>query len=99
MTNLAVLVGNTKYSRLATLECCHDDVLSMKQLIEATEKYDGIEIIENDTSDNLKVRIRQVVTKYSPITEIFFYFSGHGFLRVCPKRSYGIAKFSQHEAD
>jgi len=53
MTNAAILVGNTDYCSLQRLECCHDDLLAIKQLLEATQKYDMIVIIENASADDL----------------------------------------------
>jgi hypothetical protein len=47
MTNIAILVGNADYQNLSRLECCHEDVLAIKELLDATEKYSGTEVIEN----------------------------------------------------
>lgn len=78
MNNLAILVGNTQYTSLNDLVCCHDDLLAIHELLEATERYSDIEIIENAAADELKDRIRVAIKKQSPVNEVFFYFTGHG---------------------
>ncbi len=78
MPNIAILIGNTDYHSLNQLNCCHDDVLAMKALLEATEKYQDIEIIENVKADELKTRIRAAIDKAQSPTELFFYYTGHG---------------------
>jgi caspase domain-containing protein len=80
MPNIAILVGNTEYRALAKLECCAADVLAMKELLEATEKYETIEIIENADANNLKAKIRAAVDKAKSPAELFFYCTGHGYL-------------------
>jgi hypothetical protein len=54
-------------------------VLAIKQLLEATEKYPDIELIENADADDLKSRIRNAIGKSQSTNELFFYFTGHGF--------------------
>jgi uncharacterized caspase-like protein len=79
MANIAILVGNTDYRNLTRLECCHDDVLAIKQLLEATEKYVEIDVIKDADADELKSRIRNALDKGQPVNEVFFYYTGHGF--------------------
>jgi hypothetical protein len=79
MPNIAILVGNTEYRSLAKLECCHADVAAMKELLDATAKYETIEIIENADANELKVRIRAAIDKVKSPAELFFYFTGHGY--------------------
>ena len=81
MANTAVLVGNTDYDSLRTLSCCHDDLLAMKELLEATEKYSEIEVIENQNADELKSKMRNAIDKTPSTEELFFYFTGHGCLQ------------------
>ncbi|HWX82787.1 MAG TPA: caspase family protein [Xanthobacteraceae bacterium] len=78
MTNIAILVGNTAYQNLNKLECCHEDVVAIKELLDATESFAGIEVIENANASELKDAIRNFVDKYPSADEIFFYFTGHG---------------------
>jgi hypothetical protein len=71
MSNAALLVGNTDYQNLLRLECCHADV-AMKDLLDATGKYEHITIIENKDADNLKSELRAAIDKLSSPEEIFF---------------------------
>jgi hypothetical protein len=81
MANTAILVGNSQYRLLNELACCHDDLIAIKELLEATEKYSEIVVIEDMDADGLKSRIRAVTDKDSSTGEIFFYFTGHGYQR------------------
>lgn len=78
MANAAILVGNTDYRHLQKLECCRADVSAMKELLEATEKYESIAVIENKEADELKSAIREAIDAVSAPHELFFYFTGHG---------------------
>lgn len=80
MSNTAILIGNTEYRNLANLACCRDDVLAIKELLEATEKYDDITVIENLEADPLKSQLRAAIDKTPSPSELFFYFTGHGYL-------------------
>ena len=44
MANVAILLGNTQYQTLSTLDCCGDDVRAIKELLDATEKFDVVEV-------------------------------------------------------
>ena len=79
MPNIAILVGNTEYRALARLDCCRADVASIKELLDATGKYETIEIVENADANKLKEKIRAVVDKIKSPEEIFFYYTGHGY--------------------
>jgi hypothetical protein len=78
MPNAAVLVGNTCYLNLQPLECCRADVAAMKDLLNATGKYENITVIENKAADALKSEIRAAIDKVPSPEELFFYFTGHG---------------------
>jgi hypothetical protein len=78
MANAAILVGNTDYCSLPRLECCRDDILAIKQLLGATDKYEEITIIENTEADVLKSQLRAAIDKIRSPEELFFYFTGHG---------------------
>ena len=80
MPNVAILIGNSEYDTLGRLACCKSDVLAIKELIEATEKFESMEVILNSTSSHLKDRIRHAFDAHKPIGEVFLYFTGHGFL-------------------
>jgi Caspase domain len=81
LANVAILVGNTEYQILGKLSCCRDDVLAIKELLEATEKYGSVELLLNKDSSQLKESIRAAIDANQSIEEIFFYFTGHGFQR------------------
>ena len=78
MANTAVLVGNSQYRSLNKLSCCHDDLLAMRELLEAADKYSEINVIENTDADCLKSRMRASIDKNQSTGELFFYFTGHG---------------------
>lgn len=80
MSNIAILIGNTDYTNLNQLSCCHDDLLAMKQLLEAADKYSEIGFVENVDADTLRTQIRAIIEKRTlPTNEVFFYFTGHGY--------------------
>lgn len=79
MPNVAILVGNTEYRTLGSLACCSEDLAAIKELIEATGKFQIIEFILNQDSSQLKDRIRSAIDSHPNIEEIFFYFTGHGY--------------------
>ena len=59
MANAAILIGNSSYSSLRALPCCKADLHAMKELIEATEKYSDIYIVEDSDADVLKTKVRE----------------------------------------
>ena len=79
MANSAIVVGNSEYRNLSKLDCCREDVLAIKLLLEATEKYDEITIIENTDADSFKSQLRTAIDKVQSPDELFFYFTGHGY--------------------
>ena len=79
MPNIAILVGNTEYRSLGNLDCCGADVAAMRELLDATQKYETIEIIENAEANNLKAKIRAAADREKSPAELFFYYTGHGY--------------------
>ena len=79
MANAAILIGNSRYRSLRTLACCQADVHAMKELLEATEKYTDICVIEDADANSLKSQIRDAIQGRASTGELFFYFSGHGY--------------------
>ena len=79
MPNIAILIGNTDYRSLIKLDCCRADVAAMKELVDTTEKYDTVVIIENAEANDLKAKIRAVIDKAKSPAELFFYYTGHGY--------------------
>ena len=78
MPNLAILIGNTTYHAMSKLECCHDDVQAINELLKATEKFDEVITIENADADALKMQLRNALDKVRSPEELFLYFTGHG---------------------
>lgn len=78
MTSTAILIGNSEYRNLLQLNCCRNDLAAMKELLDATQKYDAITVIENADADSLKQHLRDAVDKIPSPDELFFYFTGHG---------------------
>lgn len=78
MSSIAILVGNSTYSNLTALNCCRDDIQAMRQLLQATDNYADIHVVENVGADDLKSQLRSAIDCGRPLNEIFFYFSGHG---------------------
>lgn len=81
LANVAILIGNTDYKLLNKLECCSADVQAMEELLAATGRFDSIEVILNSDSAHLKEAIRTVIDAYKTISEVYFYYTGHGFMR------------------
>jgi Caspase domain len=78
MANAAILIGNSEYRHQQRLDCCQNDLSAMKDLLEATQKYDTITTIANADADSLKQQLRAAVDKVPAPNELFFYFTGHG---------------------
>ncbi len=78
MTKLSILVGNTNYDNMHTLSCCEADVVAMEEVLTASKKYDYSLKLINENAENLKNKIRNFIGKHDKISEIFFYFTGHG---------------------
>ena len=79
MANAAILIGNSRYSSLRALPCCKADLHAMGELLEATEKYSVICIVEDSDADSLKTKVREAIQDSTSTEELFFYFSGHGY--------------------
>ena len=78
MGNTAILIGNAEYRSLGNLSCCLNDLVVMRELLTATDKYSHIVTIENQDADALKSSIRTAITENTPLEELFFYYTGHG---------------------
>jgi uncharacterized caspase-like protein len=78
VANIAIIVGNVHYDRLDALDCCGNDVHAIKDLLDATEKFDSVDVVLDADSAHLKDRIRAAVDAQKSIAEVFFYFTGHG---------------------
>lgn len=76
--NIAILIGNTKYDELASLDCCANDVNQMRELLLATKKFSRIEKYIDKPVDLVKDELRALAESGDGFEEIFLYFSGHG---------------------
>jgi hypothetical protein len=50
----------------------------MRDLLDATGKYEAITVIEDKEADTIKSEIRAAIDKVPSPEELFFYFTGHG---------------------
>src|SRR5690554_1001302 len=76
--NIAILIGNTKYDELSTLDCCANDVHQMRELLLATKKFSRILDYVDKPVDLVKDELRELAESGDGFEEVFLYFSGHG---------------------
>ncbi|WP_161974057.1 caspase family protein [Rhizobium deserti] len=78
MPSTAILIGNASYVNANDLSCCRDDVLAMRELLEATSRFDKIiDCIDLD-ADSMRDAVRNALPPEEKQNEVFFFFSGHG---------------------
>jgi|GEM_PF-1334141 len=78
----AFLIGVSNYDSLNPLPACEKDVSIMESLLKATNNYEQIKVVKEDTtSEVIKSEFRKFAKELieKPVEEIFIYFSGHGF--------------------
>lgn len=115
--NIAIIVGISQYIEYPKehgIIAAQKDAYRIKQLIEATNKFDKniLYITENTSARDVKNEIRSFIQTYetpeTEIEEIFYYFSGHGishdqeFYMLCSdyeKRKLNITSISNSEID
>lgn len=76
--NIAILIGNTSYENLSTLNCCANDVHEMGGLLSATKKFNRIVNFLDKPVDVVKDELREMAKSDDGFEEVFLYFSGHG---------------------
>jgi len=80
--NIAILIGICKYQSLLALPGCLFDAENMRRLLEATHKYEDIQLVTGQTTaSQVKESLRSFFSKHQgsgSIDEAFIYFSGHG---------------------
>ncbi len=76
--NIAILIGNTKYDELSTLNCCANDVHQMRELLLAAKKFSRIVDYVDKPVDLVKDELRRLAESGDGFEEVFLYFSGHG---------------------
>ena len=79
MPNAAILIANSHYGTLPPLACCHADLHTMNELLQATDKYSDICVVEDANADDLKSKVRMAIQTPTSTDELFFYFTGHGY--------------------
>lgn len=79
---IAIVIGVSDYYKgLNPLPSCKNDVKVISSLLKASEKYERIEVISEETSSiGYKQRLTDFFKKNQSddIDELFFYFTGHG---------------------
>ncbi|MCY7278221.1 MAG: caspase family protein [Phormidesmis sp. CAN_BIN44] len=78
----AFLIGVSNYDSLDSLPACEKDVLIMESLLQATNSYEQVKVVKEDTnSDAIKSEFRKFAKELieKSVEEVFIYFSGHGF--------------------
>lgn len=78
MTAIAILIGNASYTRFDDLPCCLGDVESVRLLLEALDRYDEIVVLTDVDADAMRAGVRSALEVDGLVSEVFFYFSGHG---------------------
>lgn len=76
--SIAVLIGNTTYSDLSTLDCCANDVDQMHGLLSNTRKFSQIVDFVDQPVSLVKDELRKLTELEGGFEEVFLYFSGHG---------------------
>lgn len=76
--SIALLVGNTQYDSLSTLDCCRNDVKQMRALLSGTQKFNQIVEFVDDPVSSVKDKIRKLADENEECEEIFLFFTGHG---------------------
>lgn len=79
---LAILIGISEYSDTRNnLPGCKKDINFMKELLQKTNNYDEVEVIDDKVSSaRLKEKFASFISdhKEDKIEEFFFYYTGHG---------------------
>lgn len=80
MQNIAILVGvpNSDCRNFDPLPACENDVFAMRELLEATHKFNKVTPLVGVTSRDLENYLKDIAEGSSNIGEIFVYFTGHG---------------------
>jgi len=78
MTAIALVVANASYEHLSRLDCCREDAAAIHALLSATGRFEKIEEIVDRNSSELRSRARSLLDPNTELSELFFYFSGHG---------------------
>ncbi|MEP0881472.1 caspase family protein [Trichocoleus sp. ST-U3] len=82
MSNIAIIIGVSNYlNPSANLPGCQKDTQIMKTLLDSTNKYSEIIVLDQETdSTNVKEKLSEFIANHNKndIDEVFFYYTGHG---------------------
>ncbi|WP_158554674.1 caspase family protein [Methylovirgula sp. 4M-Z18] len=81
MTSTAILIGNAVYDKETPLPCCREDVSAMRELLQATDRFDHVLEHVDLTADAMRDVVRAALPPGVDYSEVLFYFSGHGIQR------------------
>jgi len=81
--NIAIVIGVDQYSspNYDNLPACKNDANAIKAVIENVKDFKEITYLgNNESASEIKKKISEIVEKYKDenLSELFFYFSGHG---------------------
>ncbi|MEM8723865.1 MAG: KTSC domain-containing protein, partial [Cyanobacteria bacterium P01_G01_bin.39] len=80
----AFVVGVSVYSSLSPLSACASDASIIESLLKATNKYEKIKVLKDNTSSDkvkssLRSFVKELLEQEQSVEELFIYFSGHGY--------------------
>jgi len=83
MKRLAILLAQSGYVRIPKLQACRNDLRSMQKLLESTASFDQLLVLDDAIETALdakeKLRIFLDANSAQSVSELFFYFTGHGY--------------------
>ncbi len=77
--NIAILIGNSEYTNFDNLDCCLNDVASIRELLDRCKKFDKIFEYKNEEIDRVKDQLRELSSEIKDVDELLLYFTGHGY--------------------
>nr|WP_239032631.1 caspase family protein [Leisingera sp. MMG026] len=72
------MIGNANYLQESPLPCCREDVAAFQALLEATGRFDTVNLHVDLDADQMREAVRNALSPNGQHDEVFFYFSGHG---------------------
>ena len=81
MKNIAFILGSSVYNNADDLPGCKNDIRYMRELLEATKKYDVLVLEELENKSIVLEKISSFLLEGAEekINEIFLYYTGHGY--------------------
>lgn len=80
--NIAIIIGISEYTSAHNLPACKNDSDIINTIIETTNKYEKVLLINGSGTDNYAVKERIISfvkqNQKEQVNELFFYYSGHG---------------------